>query len=562
MSDLAAAIFTKARDPRDGDGDGWIDEGKPTKRRAIPLVPAARRIRRSKVRNIDTDRLQRRQAHIVSVAEGGFQDVGQRRQMVDLAQELFAIENELDARGVSYDRRSLPREVSDAMSTPEPPADSFEVYVTEPIADFADHVGQPWHHDTWGEVRIDPDEQMQIAAAYDALPDWDDDARPAYDALISELNDQYQLLTETLGYKVEVVDEDPYPDVKALLADVHDNKRIKVLSTKSTPPGHPYLTDAENDKFRAVHDAFGHAGTGRGFDRHGEEAAYQAHANMFGPLARLALATETRGQNAMLIRSVIETGEAEFAPQKFAVMDDIFTKAYGGDPSSPEDAVVSGAGHVRHYSLGRCLLHMDPADVEAWTSRRESARAEETKDFDPAQARIPAGKPGGGRWLKKVVASAFQLDSDSVHEGSAAQKLWGASLDDAFPGGGLTRPAPWPNMARRKDRQDYDTEIVKQALLNPPELTTIDPRDLRSTQPSVTRPGVDYYLNDPTYHRRGKTYEGGNNAGNRYPFVYVREDGQRLLLAGHHRAMAALLDQAPLEAIVVHGPWGPPRKGR
>ena len=38
MSDLFAAIMTKARDPRDGDGDGWIDEGKPTRRPARPRL--------------------------------------------------------------------------------------------------------------------------------------------------------------------------------------------------------------------------------------------------------------------------------------------------------------------------------------------------------------------------------------------------------------------------------------------------------------------------------------------------------------------------------------------
>jgi hypothetical protein len=87
-----------------------------------------------------------------------------------------------------------------------------------------------------------------------------------------------------------------------------------VLSTKTTG-GHPFFSDDENDMFRAVHDVFGHAGTGRGFDRHGEEAAYQSHASMYSPLARMALATETRGQNAALI-----TGGGQFAEQKVALL--------------------------------------------------------------------------------------------------------------------------------------------------------------------------------------------------------------------------------------------------
>lgn len=207
----------------------------------------------------------------------------------------------------------------------------FEVVRARPVPGVRDHVGKPWYGvKSWGDVRVNLDRHYEIADAYTALPEWDDDARPAYDALISELDDQYRLLTGPeseggLGYTVEVVDDDPYPDVEALMDDMRRNKRIKVLSTKSTPPGHAYLTDDENDMFRAVHDAFGHAGTGRGFDRHGEEAAYQAHGNMFSPLARRALATETRGQNAVLIKTTDQTGVGDFPPQKFALLPEDLT---------------------------------------------------------------------------------------------------------------------------------------------------------------------------------------------------------------------------------------------
>ena len=44
----------------------------------------------------------------------------------------------------------------------------------------------------------------------------------------------------------------------------------------------------------------GHAKPGVGFRAAGEEAAYQSHAGMFSPLARRALASETRGQNSWL----------------------------------------------------------------------------------------------------------------------------------------------------------------------------------------------------------------------------------------------------------------------
>src|SRR6476659_2128677 len=53
-----------------------------------------------------------------------------------------------------------------------------------------------------------------------------------------------------------------------------------------------------NDKFRAVHDYFGHCAAGYGFGPRGEENAWNAHSQMFSPDARRAMTTETRGQNS------------------------------------------------------------------------------------------------------------------------------------------------------------------------------------------------------------------------------------------------------------------------
>jgi hypothetical protein len=89
---------------------------------------------------------------------------------------------------------------------------------------------------------------------------------------------------------------------------------MRVLSTAVTG-SHFFFSDDVNDQFRAVHDVFGHAGTGRGVDRHGEEAAYRKHSGMFSPLARKALATETRGQNHAMIAA-----GGEFQDQKVAVL--------------------------------------------------------------------------------------------------------------------------------------------------------------------------------------------------------------------------------------------------
>jgi hypothetical protein len=60
-----------------------------------------------------------------------------------------------------------------------------------------------------------------------------------------------------------------------------------------------------NDRFRAVHDIFGHLATGRGFARHGESGAQYHHTQMFPQEAQEALNSELRARNAGLIASTV-----------------------------------------------------------------------------------------------------------------------------------------------------------------------------------------------------------------------------------------------------------------
>ncbi|MFI5912361.1 hypothetical protein [Dactylosporangium sp. NPDC051541] len=146
----------------------------------------------------------------------------------------------------------------------------------------------------------------RIAAAYLAGPVADPAAVPSYRALRAETAAQFEFLTRPrarggLGVDVRVEPADPYPDAVAMMADLLDRGRLRVYSTAAGGNPHPYLSADDNDMFRAVHDAFGHAATGRGFDRHGEEAAWRKHATMYSPLARPAMTTETRGQTCTFI---------------------------------------------------------------------------------------------------------------------------------------------------------------------------------------------------------------------------------------------------------------------
>lgn len=157
----------------------------------------------------------------------------------------------------------------------------------------------------------------RIADIYETLPEMDRDAVDEYEALASEVEEQFNFMTKTLGVKVEFVADDPYKTSKEMFEDV-SRGTLKVLQTETTG-AHPLFSDAQNNKFRAVHDYFGHAATGRGFGQDGEEAAWVHHSQMFTLKARAALTTETRGQN-----SFFNNRGKQFADQKVALLPEEF----------------------------------------------------------------------------------------------------------------------------------------------------------------------------------------------------------------------------------------------
>jgi hypothetical protein len=146
----------------------------------------------------------------------------------------------------------------------------------------------------------------RMGAVYLAAPTVERSALPAYEAFRQETARQFDYLTRPVsaggvGLVVQVSRVDPYTDADAMLRDIRDHGRLQVWATSECGNPHPFLTNTENDLFRAVHDAFGHGATGRGFDPGGEEAAWLKHSQMYTPLARRAVTTETRGQNSALV---------------------------------------------------------------------------------------------------------------------------------------------------------------------------------------------------------------------------------------------------------------------
>ena len=125
-----------------------------------------------------------------------------------------------------------------------------------------------------------------IHNAYDSLKaDYSNDpqVKEAYEQLAQEIDAQYEYLTNELGIQITFTENDPYDDSLHMLDDVYSNKHLRVF--KGGEP-HPFLDKKDNngislnEKFRAVHDYFGHAVDGNQFGKIGEEEAWAAHSKM------------------------------------------------------------------------------------------------------------------------------------------------------------------------------------------------------------------------------------------------------------------------------------------
>lgn len=141
------------------------------------------------------------------------------------------------------------------------------------------------------------------------------------------------------------------------------------------------------------------------------------------------------------------------------------------------------------------------------------------------------------------------------------EKLYGQVSSEQFFGGNELNMVPFPDAGKSKTHRNYDEQAVGESLRrNPPELVDIDPRTLHASQTRVTKGGVDYYSNPENYERSGETYADQGQKANQFPVVYTREEPsgvtRNIILSGHHRATAALLQGRPLRAVNPRGGFG------
>jgi len=345
--------------------------------------------------------------------------------------------------------------------------------------------------------------QMPEVVEQSGAKNYDELLAASYRQLAKETDEQFKRLPISLSY--HRAGEGNYRNSKQMLQDVYGNKHLYVFQGGDE---HPYLKDVdlitglnENEKFRAVHDFFGHAVHGNEFGPKGEEIAWAAHSQMYSPLARLAMSTETRGQNstvnytplnAALKRTINELNmqryeanrrgktdlvkeidgqlkEAwngfQFAPQKPLLLPPEFisTKYEGEMPDylrsliRPEEGTFINKPMV-HFSKQAGLTETDPAFYGTGIKGEEAARLGEKGSVRPRtyfytdESVTP--EPGLGPYRYRAMGeNLYDLSADPLMLNMLARETTRIPMT-ASSNKGLAQPAEATNALERLIR-DY-----------------------------------------------------------------------------------------------------------
>lgn len=123
----------------------------------------------------------------------------------------------------------------------------------------------------------------------------------------------------------------------------------------------PYTGLNENQVFRAVHDYYGHGPTGASFGPKGEELAYGTHSQLYSPLAKMAAATETRGQNSFVNYSGINADlQAQMIPLK---IEQERLKRLGQDTSAVDQKLAELGAQTQYAEQKAFILPPEMIDV-------------------------------------------------------------------------------------------------------------------------------------------------------------------------------------------------------
>lgn len=162
-----------------------------------------------------------------------------------------------------------------------------------------------------GHPTLSAQQGREIADAYTAA------VHSPVDPIVAKAYDRFkdETVAQFFGAKLQGIHFDvwtrpgqPYKSSRDMLRDLYQRGHLYIFLGGDVPADHPmaetfnYRLDGVhrvnfNIIFRAVHDVFAHARGGHDFTARGEERAWVEHTQLYTPLARRAMTTETRGQN-------------------------------------------------------------------------------------------------------------------------------------------------------------------------------------------------------------------------------------------------------------------------
>lgn len=128
--------------------------------------------------------------------------------------------------------------------------------------------------------------------------DYDSLVHGSYKHVAKEVNKQFEHMPVKTQYHDGHLG---YHNSGEMLRDIHGHSNLTVYrgGDKHEFLHHKDKTGLnENEKFRAVHDYYGHGIHGNQFGPKGEEVAWHSHRKMFSHGAAVAMTSETRGQNS------------------------------------------------------------------------------------------------------------------------------------------------------------------------------------------------------------------------------------------------------------------------
>lgn len=272
------------------------------------------------------------------------------------------------------------------------------------------------------------------------IKDYDDLVAKSYQQLEKETVQQFRKLPLKLQFHTG---QGNYLDSPEAVRDMilHGN-----LTVYKGGDRHEFLHNIDkdtglnsNEMFRAVHDAFGHGIRGNSFGPLGEEIAWGSHSQMYSPLARIAMTSETRGQNSFvnytpinsaltrameqlrqnqyearrrgdnaladeIAQSIRDLGnDWQYAKQASIALPPEFTRTdfAGGMPeylrTSQKVPVETAPEQLTHFGKQGGLLILDPSKYRSGIRGSELSRLEQTKNPVMDRSYFYRGEPGAVR---------------------------------------------------------------------------------------------------------------------------------------------------------------------